>query len=194
MVTKIRESQADVRRFGMAGVGAGILWIAVAALVVAARVTEDASTSLESAEDIIWGVMTVGIVTAGLLTLAMMVGVRRELDLGRAGVVGLGLVGLGTGAGFIVWAFPLWGGLMGIGMLIFSLPLIRQGNAPRSAAIAFGFGMLAGIGLFILLDAMKLGPVDSYGDYPDASDIGATAMALVSAYGAIGISRWLMTR
>lgn len=194
MVTKIRESQSDVRRFGTAGVGAGILWIAVAALVVAARVTEDASTSLKSAEDIIWGVMTVGIVTAGLLTLAMMVGIRRELDLGNAGVVGLGLVGLGTGAGMIVWAFPLWGGLMGIGMLIFSLPLIHQGKAPRSAAITFGFGMLAGIGLFILLDAMRLGPIDSYGDYPDAADIGSTTMVLASAYGAIGIGRWMRTR
>ena len=194
MVTKVREGQSDIRRFGTAGIGAGLLWIAVAALIIAARTSEEQSGTFDGAERAIWGVMTVAIITAGLLTLTLLVGIRHELGLGKAGAVGIGLVGVGTAAGVVAWAFPLWGGLMGIGMLIFDLPLIRQGEAPRWAAIAFGFGMLGGIGLFILLDAMKLGPVNSYGDYPDASDIGTTTMALVSAYGAIGIGRWLRTR
>lgn len=194
MVTKVKESQTDVRKSAMAGVGAGVLWIAVAALAFAARISEQQSGSFGAAERAIGGVMTIATITAGLLTLALMVGIRHELGLGKAGVVGLGLVALGTAAGIVVWAFPLWGGLMGIGMLIFSLPLIRQGRAPRSAALAFGFGMLAGIALFFLLDALKLGPVDSYGDYPVAADIGSTTMVLVSAYGTIGVGRWLRTR
>ncbi len=194
MVTKIRESRSDLRRFGTAGVGAGILWIVVAALALAARISENQSGAFDGTEEAIWGVMTVTIISAGLLTLAMMVGIRNELDFGKAGVVGLGLVGLGTATGIFAWAFPFWGGLMGIGMLIFGLPIIRQGKAPRSAAVAFGFGMLAGIALFMLLDAMKLGPVNSYGDYPDAADIGSTTMVLASAYGAIGIGRWMRTR
>ena len=194
MVTKIKESHSDVRRFGTAGVGAGLLWIAVAALTIAARISENQSGAFDGTEEAIWGVMTVAIITAGLLTLTEMVGIRHELGLEKAGVVGIGLVGLGTAAGSVAWAFPLWGGLMGIGMLIFSLPMIRQGNAPRSAAVAFGFGMLGGIALFILLDAIKLGPVDSYGDYPVAIEIGFVTMALVSAYGTILIGRWLTTR
>lgn len=161
MVTQVRESQSDVQRFGTAGIGAGVLWIAVAALAVAARISEEQSGSFDGAERAIWGVMTVAIITAGLLTLSLSVGIRRELELGNAGALGLGLVGLGTAAGVVAWAFPLWGGLMGIGMFIFGLPLLRQGKAPRSAAAAFGFGMLAGIAVFLLLDAMKLGPINS---------------------------------
>ncbi len=194
MVTKVRESQSDIHRFGTAGIGAGLLWIAVAALAIAARISEEQSGTFGDTERAIWGMMTVVIITAGLLTLTLLVGMRHDLGLGKAGALGIGLVGLGTVAGLAAWAFPLWGGLMGIGMLIFSLPLIRQGKGPRSAAIAFGFGMLGGIGLFIILDAMKLGPVDSYGDYADAFDIGTTTMVLVTAYGAIGIGRWLRTR
>ena len=85
-------------------------------------------------------------------------------------------------------------GLLGIGMLIFSLALIRQGQAPRWATISFGFGMLTGIAIFFLLDLLKVGSIDSYGDYPVASNIGAAVMLTTSALGSIGVGRWLKTR
>ena len=194
MVTKVSENRSSVLRSGAAGIGAGILWIATAALAVAVRISKNQSGIFDDTERAIWAVMTVTIVTAGLLTLVMMVGIRDELELGKTGIIGLGLATVGTATGIVAWAFPFWGGLIGIGMLIFGIPLIRQGTAPRSPSIAFGFGMLAGIALFMLLDAMKLGPIDSYGDYPAAADIGSTTMVLASAYGTIGIGRWLRTR
>jgi hypothetical protein len=194
MATQTEQIPAIVSKSGSASIAAGVLWLAVLGLAIAADILEATSGTFDGAEETLWGIMTVAIVTAGLLTVITLAGLRRELVMGKAGMVGLILAGLGTAFGVVAWAFPIWGGLLGIGMLIYGLALIRHGQAPRWVAISFGFGMLTGIVVFILLDQLKLGRIDSYGDYPVASDIGGALMLTTSALGSIGVGRWLNTR
>lgn len=194
MATQTEQMPAIVRRSGTTIIAAGVLWLAALGLAIAADVLEATSGTFDGTEETLWGIMTVAIVTAGLLTVAGLAGLRRDLVMGRAGMVGLIFAGLGTAFGVVAWAFPIWGGLLGIGMLIFSLALIRQGQAPRWATISFGFGMLTGIAIFFLLDLLKVGSINSYGDYPVAGNIGAAVMLTTSALGSIGVGRWFNTR
>ena len=194
MATQTEQMPAIVRRSGTTIIAAGVLWLAALGLAIAADVLEATSGTFDGTAETLWGIMTVAIVTAGLLTVAGLAGLRRELTMGKAGIVGLILTGLGSAFGVVAWAYPIWGGLLGIGMLIFSLALIRQGQAPRWAATSFGFGMLTGIAIFFLLDLLKVGQINSYGDYPVASNIGAAVMLATSALGSIGVGRWLNSR
>jgi hypothetical protein len=194
MATQTELVPAIVRRSGTAIIAAGVMWLTTLGLAIAADVLEATSGTFDGTEETLWGIMTVAIVAAGVLTVAGLAGLRRELTMGKAGIVGLILSGLGSAFGVVAWAFPIWGGLLGIGMLIFSLALIRQGQAPRWAAGSFGFGMLTGIAIFFLLDLLKVGQINSYGDYPVAANVGAAVMLAASALGSIGVGRWLNTR
>lgn len=193
MVIELGQARINSHKYGTAAIVSGLLWVAVAALFGLAEISESRSGVFGDAERTVWGVMTVAIVTAGVLVVTVLIGLRRRLDLGRGGMVGIVLAGLGSAAGIMSWAFPVWGGLLGVGMSIFGVALIRGSEAPRPAAAAFGFGMLSGIVTFIVLDLMKVGPTNSYGDHPVAWAAGLTTMMLVSAFGLIGIGRWLRT-
>ncbi len=193
MVTKIEPAQTRRSTAGIAGIASGSLWLVVAALASAATISEDRSGSFDGVEEILWGIMTIAVVAAGLALIAFLNGLRRELGLGAASLVGMVFAALGTAAGVVVWAFPLWGGLIGVGSALFAVSLLRLAAAPRWASVAFGFGMLVGIAVFLLLDAMQFGAIDSYGDYPAASAVGLITMLVTAGLGLIGVGRWFRT-
>lgn len=193
MVTKIEPAQTRRSTAAIAGIASGSLWLVVAALSIAATISENQSGDFDGAERLLWGTMTIVVVAAGLLLIAFLNGLRHELGLRAIGVVGLVFGALGTAAGVVVWAYPLWGSLLGIASALFAIPLLRRGEAPRWASTTFGFGMLAGVAVFLLLDAMQFGPIDSYGDYQLAYEIGLLAVLVTSGVGLIGVGRWLHT-
>ena len=57
--------------------------------------------------------------------------------------------------------------------------------------IAYGSGMLIGSITFFILNAMKVGSVDRYGNYPTAWLIGGVVGLLITAAGIAGIGLWL---
>jgi hypothetical protein len=178
---------------------AGLLGIVSAVLLLTLPIawsftvyTDSRSGSWDTAEEILFGLGFAAFLSGLVCLLVLMVGLsKRHGGLGIAGLIGIGLAGLGAAAVFIPWFIVGWGVLLGAGMLVYALTMLRRGIAPRLATIAFGSGMLLGVGVFLVLDALEFGGRDSFGDYPAASLTGIWVMCLITSAGVFGLSRWL---
>jgi hypothetical protein len=139
---------------------------------------------------LLWAV-TVGV--AGVLGVLLMIALgRRHGGFGVAGMIAIGIAGIGVAMSVVVtWAGPLWMGLLGIGYLITGILMFARGLAPKVGTFLFSIGMLAGVAAFVIADASEWGPLDSYGDYPNAFDIGQVVGQGITALGLIGIGMWL---
>lgn len=116
---------------------------------------------------------------------------RKHYEAGKFGLVGVILAGIGTVAGMIAWAFPLWGLPLGIASMIFASILLNEGTAPKTPVTLFGFSMIAGLLTFFLLDALEVGTVSPDGDYPVAINTALLIMLFGTGIGLIGIGGWL---
>lgn len=178
---------------------AGLLGMVSAALLLMLPVswsitdyTESRSGSWGTAELILVELALAAFLLGLVCLLVLMVGLsKRHGGLGLAGLVGIGLTGLGAVAALMPWFIVGWGVLLGAGMLVYALTMLRRGIAPRLATIAFGSGMLVGVGVFLVLDALEFGGRDSFGDTPAAGLTAIWVMCLVTAAGVFGMSRWL---
>jgi hypothetical protein len=134
------------------------------------------------------------LVGAGGLMFVSMIGLyRRHGSLGILGIVGLGIAGLGVVTLLIVWAFALWMTLIGVGVLLFAISLLRRDISPRFWTVVWGGGMAIGAITWYVLRALEVGDVDQWGDYPLAVAFALPIGVIIMAIGLAGIGRWLLS-
>ncbi len=137
-----------------------------------------------------WAVL---VVVAGVLGLFVMVALgKRHGGFGAAGLIALVIASLGVLLSLVAtWASPGWMGLIGIGYLITGMKMWSPGLAPKASTALFSVGMFVGVATFIIVDALEVGEVDSYGDYPAAWISGNVVGPGLTALGLIGLGLWL---
>ena len=130
---------------------------------------------------------------AGILGLFVMTALgKRHGGFGAAGLIALVIASLGVLLSIVfTWASPGWMGLIGIGYLITGIKMWSPGLAPKASTVLFAVGMLVGVATFIIVDALEVGEVDSYGDYPAAWISGNVVGPGLTALGLIGLGLWL---
>lgn len=134
----------------------------------------------------------ISLLAAGVSMVVAMVGLyRRHGSLGILGIGGLGITALGAAALLVAWAFPLWMTLIGLGVLMFAVALLRLDVAPRVWTLVWGGGMTLGAITWYVLRWMEVGQPDQWGDYPLATAIALPVGVIIMAVGLAGVGRWL---
>jgi hypothetical protein len=175
-------------RAGLFALVAGGLWFASAAFYVATSEFDVGDDGMRT-----YAVYAAMVLAASVLGLLAMVGVSKRLGgLGRSGMAGLVITGVGVAAaGIIAWALPLWMGLMGLGMLMFGLAVLRTTAAPKWGTLLVSSGFVIGVITFIIANAAKVGDRDVWGDYPTAWTISAVVGMAIVGLGFVGWGLWL---
>lgn len=182
---------------GLFAIVSALVWIVgLVAIAVSAGLPD--ATGVEpdqfvaNGQTLAFMVGSASLLAAGVAMLVAMVGMyRRHAGLGIAGIVGLGITSLGVAALLVAWAFALWMTLIGIGVLVFAIPLIGRDLAPRASTVLWGGGMASGAIVWYVLRWMEVGDPDRWGDYPLATAIALPIGVISMAIGLAGIGRWL---
>jgi hypothetical protein len=132
------------------------------------------------------------LLAAGGLMFVTMIGLyRRHSSLGILGIVGLGITGLGVVTLLALWAFAIWMTLIGVGVLLFAISVLRRDLSPRLWTVVWGGGMAVGAITWYVLRALEVGNVDEWGDYPLAVAFALPIGVIIMAIGLVGVGRWL---
>ncbi len=132
------------------------------------------------------------LLAAGVLMFVAMIGLyQRHGSLGLLGIAGLGITGLGVVTLLIAWAFALWMTLIGVGVLLFAISLLRRDLSPRLWTVIWGAGMAVGAITWYVLRSLEVGDRDQWGDYPLAVAFALPVGVVIMAVGLAGIGRWL---
>jgi hypothetical protein len=169
----------------------GLVAVAIAAgLPDATGVEPDQFVANGQTISFIIGAMS--LLAAGGLMFVTMIGLyQRHGSLGILGLVGLGITGLGVLTLLIAWAFPLWMTLIGFGVLLFAISLLRRDMSPRIWTLVWGGGMALGATTWWVLRLLEFGDPDQWGDYPLAVAFALPIGVVIMAIGLIGMGRWL---
>jgi len=176
------------RSAGTAALVAASVWLIglVGFLVMGAGVLSSWQTT--------YTLLTAGGLVAGLATLVALNGLLSRAADGAAGwrwaALGLGALGVVV-IGLVLWAYPLWTALLSAASVIVVYRLRGVALVPKLGPWAFVAAWPLSFGLFVLLDAIKLGQVDEYGDYPMAGGIGIAVWCGLLALGLAVYGRWL---
>jgi hypothetical protein len=81
--------------------------------------------------------------------------------------------------------------LIGVGVLLFAISLLRRDLSPRLWTAVWGGGMAVGAITWYVLRWMKVGNPDQWGDYPLAVAFALPIGVVIMAIGLAGIGRWL---
>jgi hypothetical protein len=108
-------------------------------------------------------------------------------------MLGLGITVLGVAASVITWFWGLWITLIGLGVLIFAIAMLRRDIAPRVWTVIWGAGLALGAITWGVLRWLEVGTADQWGDYWVANATGAALGVLILAVGLIGLGRWLVS-
>jgi hypothetical protein len=129
---------------------------------------------------------------AGVFMFVTMIGLyQRHGSLGILGLAGLGITGLGVVTLLAAWAFAIWMTLIGLGVLLFAISLLRRDVSPRLWTVVWGGGMAIGAITWYVLRWMEVGDRDQWGDYPLAVAFALPIGVIIMAIGLAGIGRWL---
>lgn len=132
------------------------------------------------------------LLAGGVLMLMTMLGLyQRHGSLGILGIGGLAITGLGVATLLVAWAFALWMTLIGIGVLLFAISLMRRDVTPRLWTVVWGGGMAVGAITWHVLRRLEVGTPDQWGDYPLAVGFALPIGVATMAIGLAGIGRWL---
>jgi hypothetical protein len=182
---------------GMVAVVSAAAWIiGLVAVAIAAGLPDATGTDpdqfVANGQTIFFIVGSTSMLAAGVLMFVTMIGLyRRHGSLGILGIVGLGITGLGVFTLLIVWAFALWMTLIGAGVLLFAISLLRRDISPRLWTVVWGSGMAVGAITWYVLRGLEVGDVDQWGDYPLAVAFALPIGVVIMAIGLAGIGRWL---
>lgn len=123
---------------------------------------------------------------AATLTIATAWSCTRGTERPALRLGGLVMGALAVASAVVAWAMPLWMTTIAISCFVLS----------RAAPLAFRWGLTAlaaaqvvGLGATIVAIAAKVGPQDSYGDYPMAVGIGLVVTAAASVLGLATLAR-----
>ena len=81
--------------------------------------------------------------------------------------------------------------LIGLGVLLFAISLLRRDVSPRLWTAVWGSGMAVGAISWYVLRWLEVGTRDQWGDYPLAVGIALPIGIVIMAIGLFGIGRWL---
>lgn len=178
--------------FASTATASAIGWgIAVAGFSLSAAA--DAAWGWEGAASMVYGLAAIVLVVSGGLLVVTELGLRRlHGGLGPVAVLGIAVTAAGALLSFVAWAYFLWIAVLGVGTLLFGLPLLRRGVVPRRPALALTFALPAAA-LVLWAGAVLF---DAAGD--DASPLAEGLVTglvgvglLVLAAGLVGIGRWM---
>lgn len=139
-------------------------------------------------------VFTVVVVLAALGTVVVLAGIVVRTGKGHSlSAAALVLGGLAVVAfGVMPWAFALWGLLLTAAFLV-ALPALHSVTEGRGIADwALVAAWPAGLGVMWLLSALRVGPVDEYGDHQVAFVAGFGTSAVLMTIGLISVGRRLL--
>ncbi len=114
---------------------------------------------------------------------------RLHGGLGRLATVGIAVSALGALLSFVAWAVVVWATVLGVGTLLFGIPLLRHGRVPRIPGLVLTYSAPA------VAAAAWAGAVLSGGDNSSVVGITGEVLAglalLVWAWGLAGTGRWM---
>jgi hypothetical protein len=182
---------------GLLAIVSAVAWIiGLAAIAIAAGLPEatgvDPDQFVANGQTLSFIVGSMSLLSAGAFMFVAMIGLyRRHGSLGILGIVGLGITGLGVVTLLIAWAFALWMTLIGVGVLLFAISLLRRDLSPRLWTVVWGGGMAVGAITWYVLRWLEVGDRDQWGDYPLAVAFALPIGVIIMAIGLIGVGRWL---
>lgn len=182
---------ASTKSVGRIAIVAAGLWLVfpLSWLILAAA---DGQGDFELVTQIIFMAGTLGLIAAGGMTVAIMVGLRERLGgLGLLATVGMAFMGLGAAASVFSWFIPGWATPMAIGGALFATAMKAVGIAPRWPTIAIGSAWILGVSTWAVLRYREFGGVDEWGDYPAASLLGLITGSVIFAAGLGSLGRWM---
>ncbi len=182
MTTKLTPRLAGT----LALVGA-IIWLVVAAASLLA--TNISGDDWEGP----YLMMSILAFAAAICTTVAIFGVLQRAGAGRGWLsVAMLFAILGTLAlGLVLWAWIVGGALFAIAALLTVLRLRAKGlgSAPLQWLLVVAWPI--GFGIAVLLEKLEVGPMDSYGDYRLAFDVGFSIGCVLFAAGLAAHGLWL---
>ena len=181
---------SGTQRAGTISIVAGALWLLAATVYMLSRINDIRSGD---GWQTYYTIFFATILGASLLTvLVMWLGIhKRSGGLGVLGFVGLAVTGLGVVATLLAWAVFLWMAILAVGLAVFGIAVLRAGVAPTWPTVLVSTGFIIGFTAFVALNALELGPADSFGDHPIAWGISGTIGMVIVAIGLVGWGTWL---
>jgi hypothetical protein len=125
------------------------------------------------------------VVSAGLVVATQVRLHRLHGELGRMATVGIAVSALGALLSFVSWAVVVWATVLGLGTLLFGIPLLGAGRVPRVPALLLTYAAPA------VAVAAWAGVLLTNGDGSAVADGLAGAAVLVLAWGLAGAGRWM---
>lgn len=94
-------------------------------------------------------------------------------------------------AALVTWGIVVWGLLIWLACAIALGRMRAIGVTTRPLDWALVAAWPVSLGLWLLVDLLELGPLDSYGDYPAAAAAGIAALGVLMAVGLFSVGRQL---
>ena len=167
--------------------------VAVAGFIAADAA--DAAWGWDGVASMVYGVASMVLVASGALLVVTQVRIGRLGGrLGAVATIGIGVSALGALLSFVAWAIVLWTTVLGVGTLLFGVPLLRRGLLPRPWGQAVTFALPAASVVAwagaVLFDA---GAEDASPVVAAVNNGLVAAAVLVLAAGLAGLGRWMRT-
>lgn len=181
------------RTAGTIALASGMLWTTAGLAWLLSRWLElDAGGDWRGAPETIQRLSGLALLTAAALTVTVMIGLhQRHGHLGRVGVAGTAVAGVGAVSMLMFWVFTLWGGLLAVGTALVAAAMRSRDLAPRPATIMFGSGLAVGAVLWSTLRVLEVGSPTVYGDYLLVDGISVFTGCVLVALGLFGLGAWL---
>jgi len=182
---------------GLFAIVSAVAWIiGLIAVAISAGLPDatgvDPTQFVANGQTLAFMIGSISLLAAGTLMLVAMIGLyRRHGSLGALGIGGLAVTGLGVVTLLVAWAFALWMSLIGVGVLLFAVSLMRRDLSPRLWTIFWGGGMAVGAITWYVLRWLEVGEPDQWGDYPLAVTFALPIGVAIMAVGLAGVGRWL---
>ena len=169
-------------------------WGVAVACFIAADAA-DAAWGWEGVASLVFGVASMVLVASSALLVVTQIRIGRLAGrLGAVATIGIGVSAVGALLSFVAWAIVLWTTVLGVGTLLFGLPLLRRGLLPRPWGQAVTFALPAASVVAwagaVLFDA---GAEDASPVVAAVNDGLVAAAVLVLAAGLAGLGRWMRT-
>lgn len=169
-------------------------WAVAVAGFIAADAA-DAAWGWDGVASLVYGVASMVLVASGALLVVTQVRIGKLSGrLGAVATTGIGVSALGALLSFVSWAIVVWTTVLGVGTLLFGVPLLRRGLLPRPWGQAVTFALPAASVVAwagaVLFDA---GAEDASPVVQAVYDGLVAAAVLVLAAGLAGLGRWMRT-
>jgi hypothetical protein len=180
------------RRAGTMAIVSGILWTTAGVGYLLSGWLEFRAGVWRGLPATILSLSGPALFTAAALTVTVMIALHeRHGHFGWVGVAGIAVAGVGVVSTIMVWAFTIWGALLGLGTALVAAAMLSRDLAPRPVTIMFGSGLAAGAVLWATLRVREVGTPNAYGDYLLVDGTGVLTASVLVALGLFGLGAWL---